>query len=175
MKTIVAAVDFSDLTHAVIDAAQDLACAFDGEVVLFHAAPEADPWALAAMDGRAAVGMPSPTWEREQLHHCQQRLDTLEATMAERGVKVRTHLTDAVRRRSICDALEQLAPEFVVIGSHRHGALYDLLGPGICSRIVRRAKCPVVVVHPQDRSPSFRPIASRPAPKPAQPEISSNV
>lgn len=168
MKTIVAAVDFSDLTQAIIETAADLACAYAGEVVLFHAAPETDPWAMAAMDGRVAVGMPSADWEREQTRVRQRRLDQLRAPLAERGVPVRTHLTDAVQRRAICDALEQLSPEYIVIGSHRHGALYDLLGPGICSRIVRRAKCPVVVVHPQDRSPSVRPIPPEPRPHPEE-------
>ena len=162
MKTIVAAIDFSDLTPAVIDTAVDLASALQGELVLFHAAPATEPWVMAGMDGRAAVGMPhSPDWERQQSEDRRKRLQGLQDALAEDGVQSRIHLTDAVQRRAICRALDELSPEFIVIGSHRHGALYDLLGPGVCSRIVRRASCPVVVVHPQDRPRSTRPPAPR--------------
>jgi nucleotide-binding universal stress UspA family protein len=163
MKTIVAAIDFSDLTPAVIDTAVDLASALEGELVLFHAAPATEPWVMAGMDGRAAVGMPhSPDWERQQSEDRRKRLEGLRDALAEDGVQARIHLTNAVQRRSICRAMDELSPEFIVIGSHRHGALYDLLGPGVCSRIVRRASCPVVVVHPQDRPRSTRPPAPRP-------------
>jgi nucleotide-binding universal stress UspA family protein len=163
MKTIVAAIDFSDLTPAVIDTAVDLAEALDAELVLFHAAPPTEPWVMAGVDGRVAVGMVQPiNWERQQEEDRLARLEALRARLAEEGVNARTHMTNAVQRKAICRALDELNPAFIVIGSHRHGALYDLLGPGICSRIVRRASCPVVVVHPQDRPLSTRPPAPRP-------------
>ena len=169
MKTIVAAIDFSDLTEAIVDTATDMACAFDGELVLFHAVPQTELAAMATGDVRVAVRKPSKTWELEQIKERQEQLDRLRAPLAERGVRVRTHLTNAFQKRALCEALEGLAPEFIVIGSHRHGALYDTLGPGMCSRIVKRAQCPVVVVHPKDRSPSVRPIPSKPAREPRVP------
>lgn len=163
MKTIVAAIDFSDLTLAVIETAVDLADALDGDLVLFHAAPPSEPWVMAAVDGRIAVGMVQPVaWERQEEEERKERLETWRKKLEERGVIARTHLTNAVQRRAICRALDELDPDYVVIGSHRRGPLHDLLGTGICTRIVRRANCPVVVVHPQDRPRSSQPPAPRP-------------
>ncbi|HNS96851.1 MAG TPA: universal stress protein [Polyangiaceae bacterium] len=155
MKTIVAAIDFSDTTTIVIDTAVQLAHALHAEIVLFHATPPSGTWLMAGLDGLTAAGMLHPVlWERQQQDILQQHLDNLITQVQKQGLTVRSHTTSAVQRNAICQALESLHPDFIVIGSHRHGSLYELLGPGICSRIVRRAPCPVVVVHSQPSASS---------------------
>lgn len=40
----------------------------------------------------------------------------------------------------------RLAADAIVLGSHGHGALYDLLVGSVAEGVLRRAPCPVVVV-----------------------------
>jgi nucleotide-binding universal stress UspA family protein len=55
--------------------------------------------------------------------------------------------------RTILREADRLRPAWVVVGSHGHGALYDLLLGSVSTAMVRKSACPVVVVpaHPPSR------------------------
>jgi len=44
------------------------------------------------------------------------------------------------------EEIDRLRPEMVVMGSHGHGALYQLLAGSVCQAVLNHAACPVVVV-----------------------------
>jgi nucleotide-binding universal stress UspA family protein len=45
--------------------------------------------------------------------------------------------------------------DFIVMGSHGHGALYNLLIGGTASGVIQKAPCPVVIVptHKTEKNP----------------------
>ena len=46
----------------------------------------------------------------------------------------------------IIEQAQQLAADYIVIGSHGHTALHDLLAGGTASGVLKRATCPVVII-----------------------------
>jgi nucleotide-binding universal stress UspA family protein len=150
MKTILVPVDFSDATPPVIQAATALAAALRARLVLLHVTA---PPMLAADDLGAAQMIADLTKRMEltaarRLAHWRSKLQAGGAT-----VEVRHATTAPVA--GILDAARKLSPAYLVIGSHGHGAFYDLLVGSIASAVLKRAPCPVVVV-PIRRPKNFR-------------------
>jgi nucleotide-binding universal stress UspA family protein len=48
----------------------------------------------------------------------------------------------------IVDQARKLDANFVVLGSHGHSALYDLLAGSTASGVLKKSPCPVVVIPP---------------------------
>lgn len=48
--------------------------------------------------------------------------------------------------RCIPEQAVELNADYIVLGSHGHGAFYDLVIGGTASRVLKEAHCPVVVV-----------------------------
>lgn len=158
MRTIVAAIDFSDVTDSLVATATEFATAFGGNIILFHVAPATEPWVDTAFD-RYSVGTPvNPHWAEVEARHREGILDQIRDSLLAAGIEVAVHLARGDEAEGICKELASLQPDLIVVGSHRHGMFHDLLVGGVCPRVVRRAPCPVVVVHPDD--PVLRP--SRP-------------
>ena len=164
MRTIIAAIDFSDVTDALVSTATEFASALGSNVVLFHVAPAADPWVDAAFDRYTVSGPTSPHWAEVEARNRQGILDQLRDNILAAGVDVSVHLARGDDATEICNELAALQPDLIIIGSHRHGMFHDMLLVGVCPKVVRRAPCPVVVVHPGDTIPrQSNPAASKSA------------
>ena len=46
----------------------------------------------------------------------------------------------------ILEEAERLEAEVIIMGSHGHGALYDLIVGSVTEGVLRKAKCPVLVL-----------------------------
>jgi nucleotide-binding universal stress UspA family protein len=141
MNTILAPVDFSNVTTQVVETARRLARAFDSRIVLLNVAePEPD-----------FVGFePGPVTVRESVARDfkaeRQRLDELKASASEGGLSVQAlHIQGPSVEKILHEAAEQGA-SWIVMGSHGHGALYELLVGGVTTGVLKSAKCPVVIV-----------------------------
>jgi nucleotide-binding universal stress UspA family protein len=49
----------------------------------------------------------------------------------------------------IVEQAKKLEADYIVMGSHGHSAFYDLLVGSTTHGVLKRAKCPVVIVPPQ--------------------------
>jgi nucleotide-binding universal stress UspA family protein len=47
---------------------------------------------------------------------------------------------------SIVAEAQRLNADMIVVGSHHHGALYNLVVGSVTGDVLKRAKCPVLVV-----------------------------
>ena len=141
MKTILVPVDFSDTTAPVLAEAQVLAQALGGELVLLKVAePEPD-----------FVGFePGPQTVRVAVAHDYRaehvRLDELKAQVAASGLAVTAMHVQGPIVEKILDLAAEHGAGMIVMGSHGHGALYELLVGSITQGVLKGAKCPVVVV-----------------------------
>jgi len=141
MNTILVPVDFSDVTTRVVETARTLARAFSSRIVLLNVAePEPD-----------FVGFePGPVTVRQsvardfKVEH--QRLEELKKAAGLEGVEVHAfHIQGPSVEKILHEAGEQQA-SWIVMGSHGHGALYELLVGSVTHGVMKGAKCPVVVV-----------------------------
>lgn len=142
-KIILTPVDFSPVSERVMGEAMKLAQAHAGRVVLVHVT---EP--TAGVVDYAAIVVAVAQVNEAAVKHAVERLAQLEQQLKDAGVDAESvHLTGAPIPEIIEEARRQAA-DYIVIGSHGHTAFYDLLVGGTAHGILKRARCPVVVVPP---------------------------
>ncbi|MCP5560159.1 MAG: universal stress protein [Verrucomicrobiaceae bacterium] len=152
MKKIVALVDFSELTPKVVDAALELALKFDGEVLLVHVVP---PMPIAVDYA------PAMTSDAEETEARLAQLQALRDSLTNRDTVVRTELLNGTVLDALLAHLPKLNPDFIVMGSHGHGALYNLVIGSVTQGIIKHAAWPVMII-PIERAvePDTRPSSA---------------
>ncbi len=140
MKTILAPVDFSAASEAVLGQAIELARALGGRVVLLTVIqpPVITNEYAALMENLAEV---MAAGER----NAARRLAELETRVRAAQVPVETLQLNGAPVRQILDQAARVAADYVVMGSHGHTALYDLLVGSTTHGVLLRAPCPVVI------------------------------
>jgi nucleotide-binding universal stress UspA family protein len=157
MKTILVPIDFSGITNRVCATALTLAKAVQGRVVLLHSVPPpvmvSDYGSGVMVQNYSEIATASETAANRQLARLQARLKGRSAikTMQSTGSPVTFILEQA----------KALRADYIVLGSHGHTALYDLLMGSTAHGVLAKATCPVVVVPPATRAAG----AKRPAGK----------
>lgn len=144
MKTILTPVDFSPATTYVLDAAVELAVAHNAKVVLLHVT---QPPAVTADYGLAMENVQeiidvSEKASRQQLEHLLEKL-------TQRKVEATSVSATGPAVASIVQQAAQLEAAYIVMGSHGHTALYDLLVGSTTHGVLKKAPCPVVIVPPR--------------------------
>lgn len=144
MKTILVPVDFSNVTEAVIETAKQFGRAFGSRIVLLHVV-ELNLPPIEFSTGIAVPVSTSPDvplqsdveWAREKLGKEKDRFagTTLDVTMRVAEGEVLSIILE-----------ESRIADLIIIGSHGHGALYNLLAGSITSGVLKSAKIPVLVV-----------------------------
>ena len=141
MKTILAPVDFSGITSAVVDGAVSLGRSVGGRVVILHVvAPSIVPGDSTSM----VVDLSQ--MKAEEAKGAATRLAGLKARFRDSGVEVDTVEVGGLPTVQILEQAEAAGADYIVMGSHGHGAIYDLLIGGTTHAILKRARCPVVVI-----------------------------
>jgi nucleotide-binding universal stress UspA family protein len=75
-----------------------------------------------------------------------QHLEELKTTASQDGIEVQAmHIQGPSVEKILHEAGEQQAA-WIVMGSHGHGALYELLVGSVTHGVMKGARCPVVVV-----------------------------
>jgi nucleotide-binding universal stress UspA family protein len=161
MKPILVLVDFSDATPAVLETAAELANGLGHELVVLHVADssggtpdDSDDVTVpaTAQDADAAIA------EGRHLREARRKLLIIEMELKRRGLRATTLLVPTAGSRQgpvalILQQIDAVSPAFVVVGSHEHGRLYQLLvGGGVAQKVLREARWPVMIV-PAVRSP----------------------
>ena len=140
MKLLVA-LDLSEPTELIVTKAQEIAKAMSARVwVLHNAEPEPDVLEFRT-DPQAARDSLAEKFHREhrQIQGIAERLrkDGLDATaLLVHGPTVEFILKEA----------SELDVDMIVVGSHGRGAVYQLLVGSVSEGILRKSRCPVLVV-----------------------------
>ncbi|MBI2422025.1 MAG: universal stress protein [Candidatus Hydrogenedentes bacterium] len=141
MSKIVVAVDFSDVTPALLNTARRIARQGQDALYLLHVeAPDPD-----------FVGYnPGPQHVRDNMarsiqgHHAL-ALQLRDDLLAE-GFEAHCLLIQGVTHEKILEEAARLDAAFIVLGRHGHGALYHLLMGSVSEAVLRLAKQPVILV-----------------------------
>lgn len=141
MKTILAPVDFSGATDAVIAETAALAHAVNAQVILMTVLqpPVITSEYAALMENMAEVVAAGEKSAAE-------RLAKLQAKLEAEKLDVDTVQLNGAPIRAIVDQAKKSEADYIVMGSHGHTALYDLLVGSTTHGVLMRATCPVVIL-----------------------------
>lgn len=144
MQSILVAVDFSDVTDRVIAKAGELARATGAKVWLAHVVTDATP-----VTGMGDLPMPGTLVDDDLPRHFpseQARLRDIVASLQDIGVIAEQRLVsgDAVER--IVNLAAEYEADMIVMGSHGHGALYELIVGTVSEGVMRHTTRPVLIV-----------------------------
>ncbi len=141
MKTVLAAIDFSPVSRAVLKTATAISQAIHGRIVLLNVvqppmiATDLGPLVGEVLQFTAEIERGS----RRHLKQIQQRL-------AADGAAVESICVQGFASVTILAHAKKLGADYIVLGSHGHTAFHDLIAGSTASGVLKRAPCPVVVV-----------------------------
>jgi nucleotide-binding universal stress UspA family protein len=142
MKTIVALVDFSDMTPRLLDHAAVLTKALAARLILLHVVPE-EPAVVE-------LGIASPTILREpserKIAADYDALIALRDSLTGSSIAVSAEQLEHASVEKVLDHCRKLEAEMIVVGAHQHSALYQLFVGSFTSDVLKKATCPVLVV-----------------------------
>ena len=138
---ILTAIDFFDSTDNIIRVTRKLAKAMNAKVRLLHVA-EPDPDFVGFDVGPHEV--------RDQIaaefHKEHKDLQDLANRLRGEGVDATAIVVQGVIVDTVLAHAESHDTDLLIVGSHGHGAVYDILVGSISEGIIRKANCPVTVV-----------------------------
>lgn len=149
MKTILAAIDFSPVSRRVVAAAAWLAKADRAAVVLVHVIPT--PPVIA--NDLVPLAGPAFVITDDMLKAGARHLRRLARTLEARGVKTDVVCVTGHPAISVLAEARKRHASCLVLGSHGHGAIYDLVIGSTASGVLKRASCPVLVVPAAPKRP----------------------
>lgn len=143
MKTILAPIDFSKVSERVAVEAMALARGLGGSLVLLNVIT---PPFASADDPRAARSVTKAI--EAVANSASRRLERLRKKLGSNGVSVSAAQVTGLPVPSILHEAETRSADYIVMGSHGHNALYDLVVGSTASGVMNRAACPVLIVPP---------------------------
>ena len=150
MKTIIALVDFSDITPRVIEQATLHARTYGARLILVHVVP-AEPAVVEF--GIASPTLLQPPSER-RIERDYNQLLTLRDSLADSGVPVSAQQLEQADVRKVAALCHNLEADLIVVGTHHHSALYQFFIGTYTADILEKAHCPVLVVPPAEHAKS---------------------
>lgn len=147
MKTILVAIDFSTVTEPMLEVAVRMGRAFDAKLCLVHVEPP-DPSFVGYEAGPQTVRDAVAEEFREE----HRKLHALQKEVEAQGVATTSQFIQGPTIEKILEEVDEQEADLLVMGSHGHGALHHLLVGSVSEGVLRKARCPVLVVpSPRDR------------------------
>ncbi|MEI6337839.1 MAG: universal stress protein [Verrucomicrobiota bacterium] len=146
MKTLLVPLDFSDTATLLVAKAAELARSLGAKIILLHVIEPVASYVPvgATMDVIAAV--PPIIETGEGLSDHEKHLNTLAEPLRALGLAVEGVTLVGLAVDDIVDQAAKRKADFIILGSHGHGALYHLFSGSVVTGVLRRAGCPVIVV-----------------------------
>ncbi|MDH5570508.1 MAG: universal stress protein [Gammaproteobacteria bacterium] len=140
MKILVA-IDLSEKSGIILEYAKKIAIKLNAAIWLVHVVdpdPEFIGYEVGPQVERDAIA------ERYRDKHRQ--LQELGNNLRIDGLDVTALLLQGVISNTILNQVEVLDIDFCVIGTHGHGALYDMVVGSVSEDVIRSTKCPIYLV-----------------------------
>lgn len=133
--------DLGDTTERVLAVVRRVAQATGGAVVLMHVA-EPDPAFVGYEAGPQVVREQVAREYRDEHRALQAHADTLRAE----GFDTTALLMQGPTAKTILAEAERLGVDLIVMGTHGHGAMFDLVVGGVSDAVLRHSVVPVLLV-----------------------------
>ncbi len=142
MRTILATIDFSEVTSKIVALTESMARAFGGcRVCLLHVAPP-DPDFVGYDPGPQAVRDQLAEKFREE----HRQIHEIQEDLKEQGIDTTALLIQGPTVEKILEEIDRQEVDLVVMGSHGHGLLRKILIGSVTEAVLREALCNVLIV-----------------------------
>ena len=144
MKTLLAAIDFSPISTKVVSGAAQLASAMNARLLLLNVLEPAAAYVPvgAAMD---VITAPVPM-EPPDLNLVKERLEQFAQPLRANGLTVETLAAVALPVDEILVQAKATGASMIVLGSHGHGAAFQLFSGSVVTSLLHKATIPVTVI-----------------------------
>ena len=139
--TIVVAVDLSGVSRKMIAVVRRIPRATDTKIFLVHVA-EPDPEFVGWAAGPNVVRDQFAAQFKRERREVEAMAEELRAD----GIDAAGLVVQGPTIATILDEAERCGADLLVVGSHGHGAAYDLTVGSVSTGVIRKAKVPVLVV-----------------------------
>ena len=143
MKTILVPVDFSSATRDVVNAAVHLAQPLGAHVVVLHSLHPP----MVTTDYGAGLEVLHETIAINEKAAVRQ-LEHLKKVLTSKAIVADTLLVHGYASANILEQARNLKADYLILGSHGHTALYDLIVGSTTHAILKASPCPVIVIPP---------------------------
>ncbi len=143
---ILVPLDFSDASGRVLESAARLARGLGAHVILLHVF---DPIATYVPTGASLdliVPDPVQASPADDPAIFEERLKALAEPLRKSGLDVTVLAVVGLAADDILHQASAAAVDYIIMGSHGRGALYHLFSGSVVNAVLKRSKCPVVVV-----------------------------
>ncbi len=144
MERILVPIDFSDVTEPVMRMVEVLASAFKARVYLAHVISQD----LVGIGGDFGFAFVQDKTEHEL---DRKNLEVLVDRLTGQEHQAELLLLEGPVVKTILAQIDRLKIDLIVMGSHGHGAVYDLMVGSVSEGVMRKAHCPVMIVPSPDR------------------------
>lgn len=141
MQTLLAPIDFSGASDDVVQAASELAGILGARIVLLHVV---QPPVVTSDFGVGLDNVQELMVISEKA--ATKNLDRQKARLEKKGLETQTIVATGSPIASILKEADRTKASYIVMGSHGHTAFYDLLVGSTTQGVLKRAKCPVMVL-----------------------------
>jgi nucleotide-binding universal stress UspA family protein len=161
---ILAAVDFSDATQKMLHEVKRLASGLTSKVWLLHVVAMKPGFINHVDHGSGFGGLepcfvdygPDPKTKRDQIS-CQfkkehKALQQEAGRLQRSGIETTALLIQGSVIEVIIHESNKLGIEMIIVGSHGHGAVYNLVIGSVSEGLLKRSPCPVLVIPTHDRA-----------------------
>ena len=142
MKTVLVPIDFSPVTAQVATEAISLARLIRGRVVLLHVVEP--PSALRDVLPVGEKIAPEVLLEAKKI--AQERLTQWQKRLRSRFRAIELARVTGDPVTCIVEQSRKLDASYIVLGSHGHSSVYDMLVGSVAKGVQTKAACPVVVI-----------------------------
>lgn len=156
IKKILIPVDFSKTSLKALDHAAYLAKISDAEITLLHV-----PESLSATTGTGVFDPPDfhEDYEKNIADQSNKRLDELAAGLKKKGnLKVNTLTVIGSPKKEILNVSKKIKADLIVMGTHGASGIKEFFIGSNTFSIIKDAKCPVLSVQKDQKSPGFKNI-----------------
>ena len=148
IRKILAPVDFSEITGAVIGHGLFLAKTFDAQLTILHVVhlpplAEATTWLTPVISSNVEKDIRTQVWSGVE-----EKLDEISDQCGEQCSNVEALVRDGVPFEEIIAVAKERETDLIVLGTHgRTGFTQTIIG-SVAERVVRRAPCSVFCINP---------------------------
>ena len=140
-KNTLTLIDFSEICGKVVERAAELAKFYEAKCWLIHvAAPDPD---FVGYDVGPQYIRDSRADELKEEHNI---LEKYQKQLGKDGIECEMLLIQGQTNTTILEEIERLKIDMVVLGSHGHSKLYDLLVGSVCEYTLRHATVPLLII-----------------------------
>jgi len=141
MKTILTAIDFSEITDAVVNYSIKFAKNNNSSIRLLHVAEPPSAFLGDDFGPQVIRDVKADTIKKEH-----KQLDKFTKLMQDEGLDVKPMLVQGSTVEVIIEQSEKANADIILLGSHGKGVIASAIMGSTCQGLIQKSKCPVLVI-----------------------------